>query len=66
MMVLKKQTPELLNWVLFTGGEQSQYCFPLDADDQTGPQHNEESYQDAHCQTPTACSETHRKSPSVR
>lgn len=54
-----EKAPELLNWVLFAGEEQAQQSFSLDAHDQTSSQDSEQSHQDAHCQTPAVCSETH-------
>lgn len=55
--VSRKKAPELLDRVLLAGEEQAQEGFPLDADDQAGSQHGEESHQDARRQTPAVCSE---------
>lgn len=53
-----EKAPELVNWILFTGEEQSKKSFSLDADGQTSSQNSEKSHQDAHCQVPVVYVET--------
>lgn len=54
-----RNTPELLNGVLFAGEEQPLELFPLDADNQASSQDSEEGHQDAHGHVPAVCSPAH-------
>lgn len=58
-MMLSKNAPELLHWVLLAGEEQPLERFPLNADNQAGSQDSEEGHQDAHGQVPAVCSRAH-------
>lgn len=54
-----RNTPELLNRVLFAGEQQPLERFPLDADNQAGSQDSQEGHQDAHGHGPAVCSPAH-------